>query len=151
MAAWGWTPARQSDFITMQFGVRQRGYAAAYPSAETCVISFGEAQAGSIITSRARNEIRLVDIALLPEFRGCGVGGEVIRGLVSEAGESGSVLRLSVLRGNRAEHLYERLGFIATGGDAVYCEMELTPRQAQERADAANTSRENVSNAGKAE
>jgi RimJ/RimL family protein N-acetyltransferase len=51
-------------------------------------------------------------IATLPERRGAGVGGLLLRGLVQEAGRQGfSTLSLSVAHGNRARRLYERNGF----------------------------------------
>jgi ribosomal protein S18 acetylase RimI-like enzyme len=131
MASWGWSAVQQSSFLRMQYDARKRGYATTYPAAENSIISVGEVPAGSLIIFRGPSEIRLVDIALLPEFRGRGLGGEVIRMLISEAAEAGFALRLSVLRSNRATHLYERLGFTARSGDGMYCEMECAPRESQ--------------------
>jgi ribosomal protein S18 acetylase RimI-like enzyme len=147
----GWSPAQQATFVRMQFNVRQRSYAATYPSAETCVVCLGNIFAGSTIVFRGPNEIRLVDISLLPEFRGHGVGGELIRNLISEANSSRHPLRLSVLRGNRAAHLYERLGFVAIGGDTMYCEMELASPHETNRTEVANTSLENTPHARRVE
>jgi ribosomal protein S18 acetylase RimI-like enzyme len=128
MAAWGWNPAQQASFIQMQFHARRRGYAASYPSADTSVIFLNDVPVGSLTTFRGAREIRLLDISLLAEYRGQGIGGELIGILISEATSVKSAVRLSVVRGNRAVGLYERLGFVATGGDAVYCEMEYLPR-----------------------
>jgi ribosomal protein S18 acetylase RimI-like enzyme len=151
MASWGWSAEQRSCFLRMQFDARKRGYATTYPSAENSIISIGDVPAGSITIFRGPSEIRLVDIALLPEFRGRGHGGEVIRMLISEAADAGSALRLSVLRSNRATHLYERLGFIAKGGDEMYCEMECAPTESQSQGKVANTSQETIPNVGKAE
>jgi ribosomal protein S18 acetylase RimI-like enzyme len=128
MALWGWNPAQQKAFIQMQYDARRRGYAAAHPSAETSIILQGKSPAGSMIVFRGPGEIRLLDISLLSEFRGRGIGRELITMLISEAARSGAVVRLSVVRGNPAARLYERLGFVATGGDAIYCEMECLPK-----------------------
>jgi|HubBroStandDraft_6_1064221.scaffolds.fasta_scaffold458448_2 ribosomal protein S18 acetylase RimI-like enzyme len=148
MASWGWSTREQSSFIRMQYDARKHGYATSYPSAESAVISISEVPAGSMIVFRSPDEIRLVDIALLPEFRGRGLGGEVIRMLISEAARAGSRLRLSVLRSNRATHLYERLGFIPTGGDGMYCEMECRPTESRARV---RNPEESVPNARKSE
>ncbi len=80
--------------------------------------------AGIVIVARGRSEIRLVDIALLPEHRGCGLGTLAILGLISEAGAHLIPLRLSVHQGNPAMHLYQRLGFSVISADSVYIEME---------------------------
>jgi ribosomal protein S18 acetylase RimI-like enzyme len=151
MASWGWGTAQQSSFVRMQYDARKHGYDASYPSSETSVISIGDVPAGSIIIFRSSSEIRLVDIALLPEFRSRGIGGVVIRMLISEADDTGSALRLSVLRSNQARHLYERLGFIVKGGDEMYCEMECVPARTQARGNVANTSPEKDPHAGKSE
>ena len=124
MASWGWNSAQQAAFVRMQFDARQRGYMAQYPQAKSCVICVGESPAGSIIISRGQDEIRLVDITVLPEFRNRGVGGHLIEGLIDEASRAGRALRLTVLQNNRAKRLYERVGFVAKGGDDMYCEME---------------------------
>ncbi len=152
LAIWGWSPAQQASFVRMQFHVRQRGYAAAYPSADTSVVCVGDVPVGSTVVFRGTTEMRLVDISLLPEFRSRGIGGELIRILISEAGDSRRALRLCVLRSNRAARLYERLGFAATGGDPMYCEMEFVGAHAPSRTNAASLSlEEDSSHAGKAE
>ena len=149
MASWGWSPAQQAAFVRMQYDARQRGYAAEYPSVETSIISVGGESVGSMIVHRCPSEVRLVDISLLPESRGRGIGGELIGRLKSEAARSTVPLRLSVLRGNPAAHLYERLGFIAKGGDAMYDEMEWIAAQGSGNFE--NTSLENGAHAGKSE
>jgi ribosomal protein S18 acetylase RimI-like enzyme len=68
--------------------------------------------AGRLYVHRGGSEIRVVDIALLPEFRGAGVGTRLMRGLQAEATESGRRLTLHVDASNvGARRLYERLGF----------------------------------------
>ena len=151
MASWGWSLSQQSSFIRMQYEARKHGYDASYPTSETSVISIGDAPAGSIIVFRSPSEIRLVDVALLPEFRNRGIGAEVIRMLVSEADDAGSALRLSVLRSNHARHLYERLGFVVKGGGEMYCEMEWVPLRRQPHGNDADTSPEKDPHAGKSE
>lgn len=128
MAVWGWNPAQQSGFIRMQFEARRRGYASSYPSAVTSVIFLDDVPVGSLTAFRGTGETRLLDISLLAEYRERGIGRELITVLISEAASLKSAVRLSVVRGNRAARLYERLGFAAAGGDAVYCEMEYLPR-----------------------
>jgi len=151
MAPWGWSEAQKSAFLRMQYEIRQRGYAAAYPAAEYSVILVEGSCGGSMILSRGPGEIRLVDIALLPEFRNRGVGQYLIKMLLSEASGSRMALRLSILRGNRAAHLYERLGLTAVGGDSMYCEMECVPAESQAGASVSNSSWESISNARKSE
>jgi ribosomal protein S18 acetylase RimI-like enzyme len=63
--------------------------------------------------------IRLVDIALLPKFRKQGYGSAAIRELF----ELGKPVTLHVSIDNPARNLYERLGFVEVARDEVYAEM----------------------------
>ena len=56
-------------------------------------------------------EIRILDIALLPEYRGRGIGTAMLEELLTEARESGVPVRMHVERSNPAQSLYTRLGF----------------------------------------
>jgi ribosomal protein S18 acetylase RimI-like enzyme len=125
MAPWGWNEMQRGVFVRMQFEARKRSYAASSPGAVQSIVSIADVPVGSIIVDRSNQAIRLVDIALLPEFRNRQIGTILLRRLIEEASRSAVPLRLSVLRGNRATRLYKRLGFVVTGSDEVYCEMEL--------------------------
>jgi ribosomal protein S18 acetylase RimI-like enzyme len=87
------------------------------------IVSDGTA-AGAMIVARTEREIRLVDIALLPDYRGAGLGGVLLNRLQVEARTTGRPLRLSVHQSNRARRLYERLGFSPVGMTADYIRME---------------------------
>ena len=53
----------------------------------------------------------MIDIALLPDHRGRGIGARLLRDVLHEATAAGLPVRLSVERSNPARSLYERLGF----------------------------------------
>jgi ribosomal protein S18 acetylase RimI-like enzyme len=127
VSAWGWTAAQQNAFLRMQFMAQRGSYAAAYPHAEHRLILVDDEPAGRILVDRGGQEIRLVDIALLPEYRNRGAGTFVIRNLIEESRTLGKPLRLQVTKVNRAARLYERLGFSKTAEDEIYWEMECAP------------------------
>lgn len=113
-------------FLEQQFVVREAHYARAYPGATNEVIEVDGRAAGRLYVHRATGEVRVVDIALLPEFRGAGVGTRLLRALQDEATESGRPLTLHVDASNvGARRLYEKLGFRATDDAAggVYVAM----------------------------
>ena len=128
MLSWGWPAAQQSHFIQTQFDARARGYAVSYPAAEESIVLANDEPAGSILVFRAPPEIRLVDIALLPQFRNLGITSALLGALIAESIHKKIPLRLSVVKGNRAARLYERLGFFVKSDDAMYCEMEHAPK-----------------------
>ena len=125
VAAFGWPPAMQESFLRMQFQARRQSYEAAYPESTGAILLSDGAAAGAAIVWRGPAEIRLLDIALLPEFRNRGLGTLWITGLIREACAARLPLRLSVLPGNPASRLYERLGFVPRpSAGSLYIEME---------------------------
>jgi ribosomal protein S18 acetylase RimI-like enzyme len=124
MSSWGMNPQQKRAFLEMQFTARARSYEAAYPHAEHSVILENGQSSGAMIVARSATGIFLVDIRLLPNRQNRGLGSHVIGDLIEESSRAGLPLRLSVLEGNRAVRLYERLGFHRMGGDALYCQME---------------------------
>ena len=81
--------------------------------------------AGRIWIGRDDEEIRLLDIALLPEFQNRGVGTLLLRWLIEEATQSGKALRHMVfVMNNDAHRFYERLGFEVIEEMGAYKHME---------------------------
>jgi ribosomal protein S18 acetylase RimI-like enzyme len=62
-----------------------------------------------------------LSVAVLPEYRGAGIGTELLRRLLQRADESYDTVSLSVSVRNPAVRLYERLGFrrAAVHGDSL--------------------------------
>jgi ribosomal protein S18 acetylase RimI-like enzyme len=66
--------------------------------------------------------IHVVDISLLAEWRGRGIGGDLLRGVLEQAAGRGRDVSLNVDKRNRAQALYRRLGFVQaddTGTDLL--------------------------------
>ena len=111
-----WGRDQLQAFLRMQLNARDQAYRMYYPDLEDRIILVGSRPAGRLLVVRGDEEIRLTDIALLPEHRGGGVGTSLIRGLMAEARETKRPLRLQVEKSNaQARRLYERLGFAFTG------------------------------------
>lgn len=124
MQAWGWDPLMQQAFLTMQWAAQQRSYAMQFPDADHRIIIFQNVRIGRLFLSRTEQELRLVDLTLLPEYHNQGIGTQLLKELQAEAAESNKWLRLSVIRTNPARRLYERLGFTVTGENDLYDFME---------------------------
>jgi ribosomal protein S18 acetylase RimI-like enzyme len=111
MAIVPWTEVEKAAFLRMQSDAQRAHYTQVYPDADWLVIEEDGAAIGRLIVDRTRGEIRLMDIALLPESRGRGIGTSLVRGLMAEAERSAMPLRLHVETFNPARDLYRRLGF----------------------------------------
>ena len=123
MGAWGWDAAQRESFLKMQFAAQTQDYRAQFPHAEHQIILLDSQPIGRIVVARD-DEIRLVDIALLPEHRGAGIGTALMRDLLAEAEQEAKPVRLQVQKSNRAIGLYERLGFSKTGDTGAHLQME---------------------------
>jgi ribosomal protein S18 acetylase RimI-like enzyme len=108
----------------LQFTAQGRHYELAFPGAEHQIIICDGHPAGRILVFRSEIELRLVDIALLAEHRGSGIGRSLIQGLMAEAKAAGKPLVLHVEKQNRAIRLYERLGFRVAGDTGGHYRME---------------------------
>jgi ribosomal protein S18 acetylase RimI-like enzyme len=122
-----WTGAEKAAFIEQQFDAQDRHYREHYAGASLDVVECDGAPAGRLYVARWSDEIRIVDIALLPEFRGRGIGTRLLGELLDEAARSGKRVSIHVEKGNPAFRLYERLGFEVTADKGLYVLMEATP------------------------
>jgi len=100
---------------------------AAYPDALDQIVCWSGTPVGRVLVNAAPDGNRLVDIALLAEFRNRCIGTQIIQEAIAVCERNGCVLRLQVLRGNPALRLYLRIGFRETSSDAMYIQMERTP------------------------
>lgn len=128
VAAWGWDEAAQRLFLEQQRRLRDAARESAYPDAEDRILLSPEDEPiGRLLVWRGSHEIRLVDVALLPDWRGRGIGSRLLEDLIAEARTTGTPLRLRVLCDSPALRLYERVGFVATAQDGLYVEMLRAP------------------------
>ena len=127
LTAYGLAPAQQEMFLKLQFTARQRHYEIAYTNADHQIILCQDHPIGRILVYRSASEIRLVDIALLPEWRGKGHGAVLVQALQAEAQRAGKPVTLHVDKFSRAARLYERLGFAISGDIGSDYKMEWRP------------------------
>ena len=122
-----WSTEQVEAFLQMQFRAQSLHYHTHYPDAAFDVILCDGVPAGRLYVDRRPDELRIVDIALLPAFRRLGLGTQILAGLLAEAESSGQVVRIHVEVNNPARNLYQRLGFVPTGTTGVYDLMEWRP------------------------
>jgi ribosomal protein S18 acetylase RimI-like enzyme len=124
LAVTGWSDEEKAVFCRRQFDAQTAHYRENYPGASFQMIERDDEPVGRLYVARWEKEIRIVDIALLPEFRGRGIGSKLLRELQEEARPAGKSLTIHVERFNPAMRLYERLGFKQVEDKGVYLLME---------------------------
>jgi ribosomal protein S18 acetylase RimI-like enzyme len=125
--AWGLDETTLASFLQMQFAAQQGAYTTQFPEADHDLVLVDQEPVGRIYVQRAADHLLLVDIALLPEMQGQGVGTWLLRALLEEGVAKNVPVRLQVVVTNPAQRLYERLGFAALGNDGVYEQMRWEP------------------------
>jgi ribosomal protein S18 acetylase RimI-like enzyme len=111
----------------MQFDAQDAWWHEHYADASFDVVLVDGEPAGRLYVHRGDRDIRIVDVALLPEHRGNGVGTSLIRDLLAEADAAEKSVTIHVERMNPALRLYERLGFSVAEDKGVYLFLERSP------------------------
>lgn len=115
-----WTEAEKRAFLTSQFNAQHHHYQTYYKTASFDVIEQKGQPIGRLYVDRWPNEIRIVDIALLPPYRNQGLGSHLLCQIQAEAQAIGKTVSIHVEKYNPAYQLYSRLGFTKIGETGVY-------------------------------
>jgi len=135
LALTGWPEEFKQQFIAQQQFAQNRHFELAYPNAEWLLIERRGAPIGRLYVAERSAELWLIDIALLPEARGGGLGAAVLNDLLEQGRVLGKPVGLTVFKTNPARRLYERLGFVKVDDGGAYDRMEWRPDGASAAAD----------------
>jgi ribosomal protein S18 acetylase RimI-like enzyme len=103
--------AQKDAFARQQHLCQDLYYRQRYPQAAFEIVYSGDQRIGRLYVNRTAEQILIIDIALLPHYRGAGIGRELLENLLAEAAETGRTVALHVDKINPALRLYQRLGF----------------------------------------
>jgi ribosomal protein S18 acetylase RimI-like enzyme len=110
--------------LAQQFTMQNEYYRRHYPEGRFDIVVNGPHQIGRLYHDwHGRDEVRVIDIALLPEYRGAGIGTRLMKTIVAEAARRTLAVGLYVERDNPVRGFYRRLGFSAIGENGVYEQM----------------------------
>ena len=126
-----WPEIQKQAFISMQLAAQHAAYKKVFPGAQFQVIEFKKKEAGRFYTWENELEIRLIDITLLPAFRGKGIGTKLLRMLVDKANLENKKVSLHVEADNPALNLYRRMGFVFIKNNGRHLYMEWQPASAK--------------------
>lgn len=115
------------QLVAIQYAAQQRTYSEQFPTASNEIVLLDGRPVGRFLVERRADVIHIIDIALLPEVRGVGVGSILIQRLLRECRAASLPCILQVLKSNRAQRLYARLGFRVMTDDGVRYLMRWEP------------------------
>jgi GNAT superfamily N-acetyltransferase len=106
-----WDATQRESFLKMQFAAQLQDYQRRFPDGDHRLILLENEPIGRLYVARSAEEIRILDIALVPAHRGKGIGTQLILNLLDEAANTQKPLRIYVERDNPSVGLFERMGF----------------------------------------
>jgi ribosomal protein S18 acetylase RimI-like enzyme len=119
--------AQKRAFLDQQFAAQFEHYRVHYPTCERNIIELDGVPVGRLWIDEWRDQIRLVDITLMPESRGTGIGTKLLLDVLSRGTAAKKPVTIHVEGFNPALRLYERLGFRKIDTNGVYYLMEWRP------------------------
>ncbi|PKF74250.1 GNAT family N-acetyltransferase [Chryseobacterium sp. PMSZPI] len=82
------------------------------------IIFLGHQPIGLLKINRAEDKIDILQLQIDPGQQGKGLGRMILTNILAEASSTAKPVTLSVLKTNKAQHLYSGLGFKIIGEDA---------------------------------
>jgi len=113
LAITGWSTEQKTFFLNSQFQLQHNYYQQQFAEGKFQIIEVNEAAIGRLYYGWDANDLRLIDIALLPEYQGKGIGRQLMQDLMMQVKEKSGTLSLHVDINNRARNWYVKLGFSA--------------------------------------
>lgn len=119
--------AGKQAFIAMQYTAQKTHYAEYFKDAKSYIVMYDGKPAGRHIIDYGKEDVRLVDMAILPEYRGLGIGTVLFKDALKDAERLGLPCVLHVIKENPAIPMYKRLGFRTVGESGFHDRMEWRP------------------------
>lgn len=126
-----WTDEQKAAFVLQQFTAQHAWWTEHYPEATFDLVLHDGEPVGRLYVEAWTTELRIIDIALLPEWRGRGLGTALLERVFARGDAAGKAVSIHVEQYNPARRLYERLGFEYRGqASGVYLLMVRPPQPA---------------------
>jgi GNAT superfamily N-acetyltransferase len=122
------------DVVRRQFGVwddtaQRELFDSSLEHAAFRIVELDQKPIAAVWSEERDDHVRLHELQVLPEFQNQGIGSEILSVEVARAETLNKPVRLHVLMQSRARGFYTKNGFVETGRDAMFVDMESSPRQ----------------------
>jgi GNAT superfamily N-acetyltransferase len=126
--------AMKEALVRMQFESRDATYRSQYPDALFAIVERNGSACGRVVVDEAAGGVAggvgggvacIVDLELMPQSRGGGIGSALMTSLVGWLGERCATVRCTVLASNEASlRMCRRAGFVAIADNPPQVELE---------------------------
>jgi GNAT superfamily N-acetyltransferase len=124
MAMVPWTDEQREAFVKMQFAGQQAHYQKTYPAAMHQILLANDRAVGRLYVARLADEIRIIDLTVMPDERNRGIGTLALGELIAEGKQVGKVVRIYVENYSPSLSLFERLNFKPVEQQGFYLLLE---------------------------
>ena len=107
----GWTIGSQRTFVIMQAQTEEWNRARLYPGMDRLTICVDDMPVGRLLVCMRNNVLHLVDLSLLPRFRGNGIGTQLLSEILEEARNARVPVKVKIRKDSGAIRFVERLDF----------------------------------------
>lgn len=115
----------KSAIVFQQFTIESQQLMQIYPDAELNIVMLNEEPVGRIYVYHGEKADRIIEIGLLAEYRGKGIGKKLIIEVIKNSKKAGKNVRLQVAWFNeKAYSFYKKVGFHIIENNEVFFEME---------------------------
>jgi GNAT superfamily N-acetyltransferase len=128
MALVPWNADQRQAFVRMQFAGQQEHYRTTFPTASHQIILSSGRPVGRLYVARLEQEIRIIDITVLPPERKSGIGSFLLNELLDEARQVGKVVRIYIENYNPSLRLFGRLNFKPIEEHGIHLLLEWSPQ-----------------------
>jgi ribosomal protein S18 acetylase RimI-like enzyme len=115
-----WSAQQKEMFLQMQFQAQQEYYLSRYPNASLRVIKFNDESIGRLYIAELADEIRIIDITILPEYRNRGIGTRLVKDILQTSAEKQKPVQIYVENFNQSSQLFAGLGFEPVSEQGVH-------------------------------
>ncbi len=118
MAIVPWDNEQKQSFLQIQFEAQHQHYTAKYPHGSFQIIKSDNKNIGRLYLSELEDEIRIIDLMLVSEYRGQGIGTKILTDILQSAKKP---VRIYLETFNQSISLFKRLGFQSISDEGIYC------------------------------
>jgi ribosomal protein S18 acetylase RimI-like enzyme len=112
-----WSDEQKHAFVYSQFQAQHNHYLSEYPNGKFQTINLDNQKIGRLYVCESENAIHIIDLTLLPEFRGQGIGTQILTDILQTAEKPVQIYLESF---NQSINLFTRLGFQIISDEGIY-------------------------------
>lgn len=119
-----WNDEQKEAFLRMQFSAQQDDYGKRFPEARQSVIVADDVNVGRLHTVELEEDIKILDITVLPQHRTKGIASSLLNELFDQARDTGKRLVVYVEFYNPSLGFFEKRGFQKAKDEGIYFMLE---------------------------